>query len=34
LSDIPPALAARSPGDLDPTKIAAARYVANLSLPK
>lgn len=34
LSDLPSLLAARGPGDLNPDKISAARYVANLSLPK
>ena len=34
LSDLPAALAARGPGDLNPDAVAAARYVANLSLPK
>lgn len=34
LSDLPAALAQRGVGDLSPEKIASARYVANLALPK
>lgn len=34
LADVPPLLAPRAPGDLNPDGVAAARYVANLSLPK